>query len=115
MCRQLRLIVFVTAAMAAASFGWAQGAPGSPAPALPPAGSAAPTVAAPSAAEPYTYDPEGRRDPFVSLVARGTEPAAGVRSSGLGGMTTSDLVLKGVLQSRNAYVAIVAGPDGKTY
>jgi hypothetical protein len=30
-------------------------------------------------------------------------------------MTTTDLVLRGVIQSRGSYVAIVAGPDGKTY
>jgi Tfp pilus assembly protein PilP len=35
--------------------------------------------------------------------------------SGLSGMTTTDLVLRGVIQSRGSYVAIVAGPDGKTY
>jgi len=30
-------------------------------------------------------------------------------------MTTFDLMVRGVLQSRGSYVAIVSGPDGKTY
>ena len=53
------------------------------------AGGAA-TPAAAGAAEPqgFTYNPEGRRDPFVSLVRRGVEPlgAAGRRPAGLGGL-----------------------------
>jgi hypothetical protein len=106
----LRLFVLVVALLAAASLGWAQGA----APAAAPAATAPATIP-PPALEPYTYDPEGRRDPFVSLLSRGMEPGSGVRTSGLGGMTTSELILRGVLQSRGAYVAIVAGPDGKTY
>ncbi len=86
----------------AAAFGWAQGAP-----AVPPAPQSPP--------EPYTYSPDGRRDPFVSLVARGAEPTPGAKTSGLTGMTTAELMLRGVMQSRGAYVAIVSGPDGKTY
>lgn len=72
------------------------------------------TTAAP-APEAYTYNPDGRRDPFVSLLARGVEPASGVKSAGLSGLTTSELMLRGVMQSRGSYVAIVSGPDGKTY
>jgi Tfp pilus assembly protein PilP len=86
----------------------------------------APTTAAPATAPPaaqpaqstpeaYTYDADGRRDPFVSLVARGFEPSTGKKSEGLGGLTTAELVVKGVLHSRNSYIALVSGPDGKTY
>ena len=73
-----------------------------------------PTVSAP-APEAYTYDPAGRRDPFVSLLSRGIEPAGGKKVAGLAGLTTADIMLRGVLQSRNSYVALISGPDGKTY
>ena len=50
------------------------------APAVQPANPASPQPpadghAATPAAEAYTYDPAGRRDPFVSLLSRGIEPA----------------------------------------
>jgi type IV pilus assembly protein PilP len=73
------------------------------------------TVPATPAAEAYTYDPAGRRDPFVSLLSRGLEPASGKKLTGLGSLTTSEVMLRGVMQSRNSYVALLSGPDGKTY
>ena len=66
----------------------------------------------------YTYNPEGRRDPFVSLLRRGREaqkPAAGARPSGLSGLETGEVTLKGTLLSQGAYVGIVQGSDNKTY
>jgi type IV pilus assembly protein PilP len=113
--RRLHLTVFVTSAIAASSSGWAQGAP-----AAPPAATTAPKPTAPGAPatpemEPYTYDPDGRRDPFVSLLSRGAEVAVGTKVAGLSGIATADLMVRGVLQSRGSYVAIVAGPDGKTF
>ena len=94
----------------------AQGAPAvqpaTPASAQP----AAPAAAAPApTAEPFTYDPAGRRDPFVSLLSRGIEPATGKRLTGLSSLSTGEVMLRGVMQSRNSYVALVSGPDGKTY
>jgi Tfp pilus assembly protein PilP len=112
--KQLHLIVFVTGAIAASSSGWAQGAPAVP-PATTPTQPATAATAGPPVAEPYTYDAAGRRDPFVSLLSRGVETAPGVKVSGLSGMATSELVVRGVIQSRGSYVAIVGGPDGKTY
>ena len=100
------------ALVAGGSLARAQGATATP-PAKP-APPASATTAAP-APEAYTYNSDGRRDPFVSLLARGVEPASGVKSAGLSGVTTSELMLRGVLQSRGSYVAIVSGPDGKTY
>ncbi len=118
--------VLAAAILAASTLVRAQGAlPAQPAPAAPqqpPAaeapvpGAAAP--AAPAAApvpEPYSYDPAGRRDPFISLMSRGVEPAHDRKTTGLGGLATVELVLRGVLESRGTYVALVSGPDGKTY
>jgi Tfp pilus assembly protein PilP len=94
------------------------GAPATPATTPPTAGQNAqpvPAAAGTGAPEPYTYNQDGRRDPFVSLIARGVEAPAGVKSAGLGGITTAELIVKGVLNSKGSYIALVAGPDGKTY
>jgi Tfp pilus assembly protein PilP len=66
----------------------------------------------------YSYDPAGRRDPFISLIRRGNENArneTGIRPVGLGGVAVEELTLKGIMQSRTGYVALVQGPDLKTY
>ena len=105
----------VSASLAVTS---AQGAP-----AVQPKQPAAPQPAAPAtatpapapAAEAYTYDPAGRRDPFVSLLSRGIEPTTGKKLTGLSSLTTGEVMLRGVMQSRNSYVALLSGPDGKTY
>ena len=116
--------VIIAALVAASALMSAQGAP-APQPAPQP-GAAQPAVPAattpgltpPAAAPPaeaYTYDPVGRRDPFISLMARGMEPATGNKASGLAGLGTGEVIVRGILQSQGAYVALVAGPDGKTY
>jgi type IV pilus assembly protein PilP len=65
----------------------------------------------------YTYDPQGRRDPFVSLMRRGGETGRkpGSRASGISGLEASEVVLKGTMQSRSGYVALVEATDKKTY
>lgn len=66
----------------------------------------------------FVYSPEGRRDPFVSLVNRAAEARArqGKQSTaGVAGFLVSELTLKGIMQSRGDHVALVAGPDAKTY
>ena len=63
----------------------------------------------------FTYDAAGRRDPFVSLLRRGEETQARSRASGLTGLSTAEVSLRGVLQSRGAYVGILQGVDSKTY
>ena len=89
------------------------------APAVQPANPASPqppvTATPPAAAEAYTYDPAGRRDPFVSLLSRGLEMSTGKKVTGLAGLATGEVMLRGVMESRNSYVALVSGPDGKTY
>ena len=100
-------------------------APAAPAPATPPPGTpAAPAAPAakPSPLEPqgYTYEPEGRRDPFVSLVRTGggNEPGApaGPRPPGLAGMTASEVSLRGTIKGRDGmWVAILVGVDKKSY
>ncbi|RPJ64130.1 MAG: hypothetical protein EHM24_23470 [Acidobacteria bacterium] len=68
---------------------------------------------APAPLEAYTYRSEGRRDPFVSLVNRGAEAPKGSKGTGIGSLFVGDISLKGIVQSRGAYLAIVQAPDGK--
>ena len=69
----------------------------------------------------FEYTPQGRRDPFISLVNRGKDQSAqngGVaakRAEGVPGMLTGELTVRGIMQARGAWVAMVSGPDGKVY
>ena len=69
------------------------------------------------APDPYTYDSKGRRDPFLSLVGTGTtEPRPGTaRAEGAAGLTVGDISVRGIIQSRGVLIAMVQGPDNKTY
>ena len=70
----------------------------------------------PPAPENYTYDPAGRRDPFVNLLGAGTEPRpASRKGEGPAGMTVAEISVRGVMQSRGGLIAMVQGPDNKTY
>jgi Tfp pilus assembly protein PilP len=89
------------------------GAPGAPAAPAPQAGQAPP----PAQGAGYSYDPAGRRDPFVSLTGRGADLPSGVaRPSGLGGLLVNDITVKGVLKSpKGGFIALVQAPDNRTY
>ena len=107
---------------AAPSSAPAAAAPAAAAPATSaPAQAAGGTAAAPHAEQPaspagYSYAPEGRRDPFVSLVGRGTDPKrAGDRAAGLPGLLISEVTVKGIVRDRNGYIAMILAPDNKTY
>ena len=68
----------------------------------------------------FEYAPQGRRDPFVSLLNRGHDgkdigAATAKRADGVPGMLTGELSVRGILQTRGAWVAMVSGPDGKVY
>ncbi len=64
----------------------------------------------------YSYDPEGRRDPFVSLVGRGTDPKhSGERASGIPGLLVSEVTVKGTMRGRSGYIAMIQASDNKTY
>ena len=111
------------------------GATGSVQPPKPAAASAAATPAVPATAagapaataakdaapvvEPqgFTYNPEGRRDPFVSLQRRGADDKAnnGPRPSGLAGIGTSEVSLRGTMISQGGFVGILQGVDNKSY
>jgi Tfp pilus assembly protein PilP len=66
----------------------------------------------------FAYVPERRRDPFVSLLRRGSDTraaASGTRPSGLGGLGAEEITLRGTVRSREGFVGILQGADQKTY
>ncbi|MFB3854471.1 MAG: hypothetical protein ACE148_11690 [Vicinamibacterales bacterium] len=66
--------------------------------------------------EGYSYKPDGRRDPFLSLTARAVDPrATGKRPEGLAGLLVSEVALRGVMQAQGRFIATVQGPDMKSY
>ena len=93
-------------------------APNAPSSGAPGAAAASPDATAPAPkVEGFAYRPEGRRDPFVSLLRRGTQAARtpGVRLAGLKGLGASEVTLRGTVASQGGYVAILQGADSKTY
>jgi len=83
-----------------------------PPPARPPAAEQPPPQQKPA----YAYDPAGRRDPFVSLLGQGSDPRSmASRPVGLPGILINEVSLKGIMRDRTGFVAIVRGPDNKTY
>ena len=65
-------------------------------------GSTKTTNGTPAPAPPYSYDPQGRRDPFLSLIARGSDPgSAATRPAGLPGLLISEVAVKGVVNDRS--------------
>lgn len=62
----------------------------------------------------YSYNPGGRRDPFVSLLL-GRSPKGPVRRQGLLGQLISEVDLVGIAKDAQGYMAMVRGSDQKTY
>jgi hypothetical protein len=63
----------------------------------------------------FTYNPEGRRDPFRSPFGAVTG-AGGKRPPGLAGMLVAEIDLTGVVHdARDGDVAVVMGSDNKGY
>jgi len=120
------------AAPAPASAAPAQAKPATPAvqpakpgaqgqPAAAPVEAAAPPPPPPpmsaQAGESYTYEPGSRRDPFLNLLERGNDPTkTGYRPPGIGGMSVNEISVRGVIEKLDGgYVAMIQGPDNKTY
>jgi len=79
--------------------------PSTPVPALEPQG--------------YDYKPAGRRDPFISLVRRGSAESLGssaaLRPTGIAGLSVEEITMRGVLKGREGWKALVRGADNRTY
>jgi Tfp pilus assembly protein PilP len=120
----LRAIPIVAAAMllavASVATSFAQGAP-------PPAAAASPEAAAPEVKNPvdqelqpdptgYNYNPQGRRDPFVSLLKPvSADQGVKTRRPGMEGFLIQEVALKGIVRTQKGYTAMLLGTDGKSY
>jgi len=73
----------------------------------------------------YTYNPQGRRDPFVSL-QKPVEADRGpkTRKPGMEGFLIQEIALKGIVRTagggtgvaaKPGYIAVFLGTDGKSY
>jgi hypothetical protein len=69
----------------------------------------------PSADESPLYNPNGRRDPFASLITPSRGRWGTGCSPGLPGFAISEVTLKGIVKTKGDYIALLVAPDGKTY
>ena len=96
--------------------------PVAPAKPAAPANASAPNPDLPAPPANYEYAMVGRRDPFLSLVKGGVDPRANAdgsqsmkRADGVPGLLTGEIAVRGILQSRGQWLAMVAGADNKVY
>jgi Tfp pilus assembly protein PilP len=69
----------------------------------------------PESADAYRYDPQGRRDPFRSLIGPTPKIDAGNRPEGLPGFLIDELKLQGIFKTRQGFTAMMNAPDNKGY
>ncbi len=68
----------------------------------------------PTTTDAYRYDPQGRRDPFRSLIGP-APPRAGDKPPGVPGFLIDEIKLQGIFKTRQGLNAMVRGPDNKGY
>ena len=110
MFKMLLVTLLAVAAQATTS---AQAPPAAPAPAATQAKPGLPAEQEPPSG--YSYNPEGRRDPFVSLVGRGADPKDPKGANGIPGLMVNEITVKGVIRGTAGYLAMIQAPDNKTY
>ena len=69
----------------------------------------------PESANADRYDPQGRRDPFRSLIGPTPKIDAGNRPEGLPGFLIDELKLQGIFKTRQGFTAMMNAPDNKGY
>jgi type IV pilus assembly protein PilP len=69
----------------------------------------------PAGADTYRYDPQGRRDPFRSLVGPAPKIQEGQRPPGMAGFLIDEIKLQGVIRTKQGLVAMLSAPDNKSY
>ena len=116
----MRATVVALVALASAGTAWAQTQVPAPEPSPVPGGTDTVKSILEQGLEPppggYTYNPQGRRDPFVSLqkpVEANRGP--GSRPPGVKGFLIQEVALKGIVRDKTGYIAILLGTDGKSY
>ena len=69
----------------------------------------------PQGAETYRYDPQGRRDPFRSLVGPAPKLNNKDRPAGVPGFLIDEMKLTGIVKTKQGMVGVISGPDNKGY
>jgi type IV pilus assembly protein PilP len=69
----------------------------------------------PTTSDSYRYDPQGRRDPFRSLIGPAPKLEGGQRPAGVPGFMIDEIKLQGIFKTRQGLVAMINGPDNKGY
>jgi len=67
----------------------------------------------PTTTDTYRYDPQGRRDPFRSLIGPSPKLEPGQRPVGVPGFLIDELKLQGIFKTRQGLTAMINGPDNK--
>ena len=114
----VRLVVMAALCLPALATAAGAQTPPAPKPAVPaPTGTSATAPGLPAHAEPpYSYDAQGRRDPFISLLTRGSDPqAASTRPAGIAGVTIGEANVKGIVRDRSGFIAMIQGTGTKTF
>jgi type IV pilus assembly protein PilP len=69
----------------------------------------------PTTTDTYRYDPQGRRDPFRSLIGPAPKLDPGQRPAGVPGFLIDEMKLQGIFRTRVGMTAMINGPDNKGY
>jgi type IV pilus assembly protein PilP len=69
----------------------------------------------PTTTDTYRYDPQGRRDPFRSLIGPSPRLDPGQRPPGVPGFLIDEMKLQGVFRTKLGLQAMINGPDNKGY
>jgi type IV pilus assembly protein PilP len=69
----------------------------------------------PATTDTYRYDPQGRRDPFRSLIGPTPTLEPGQRPPGVPGFLIDEMKLQGIVKTRQGLNGMVRGPDNKGY
>lgn len=69
----------------------------------------------PGTGESYRYDPQGRRDPFLSLIGPRQQPGREDAPPGVPGFLIEEIDLQGIIQTQGGMVALIKGPDNRGY
>jgi type IV pilus assembly protein PilP len=69
----------------------------------------------PTTTDTYRYDPQGRRDPFRSLIGPTPRLEPGQRPPGVPGFLIDEIKLQGVFRTRAGMTGMINGPDNKGY
>ena len=112
------MLFFIVVVLPALAAGQPPAAPGVPATQASPPAQKPPAPLPPPPPENYAYQPDGRRDPFTSLVGSGAgidSRAGSRRADGSAGIAVAELTVRGVMQSRSSMTAMIQGADNKTY